>query len=58
LGFSIFKEIGFLNWVLAKTRRKKKKIYLMVMTVNTTIKQKYLRVETKIGVDMYLAYLI
>jgi hypothetical protein len=30
----------------------------MVMTVNTTIKRKYLRMKKKTGVDMHLTYLI
>lgn len=28
----------------------------MVMTVSTTVKQKYLQAKTETGVDMYLAY--
>jgi hypothetical protein len=32
--------------------------FLMVMTVSTTIKRKYLRVETKTNVDMCLTYLM
>jgi hypothetical protein len=33
-------------------------IIFMVMIVNTRIKQKYLQVKTKTGVDMFLTYLI